>query len=122
MLAEEQQRLLAAHRAAHRVHAMEVDVQPRQRVVEDLRHAGEVVDLALRAPGEAAAQVCALAVGVDDCEAADRREVAQSFAFVLPQPPRPCGEMTRAIVGLFCGVYQLGRSTTAWLVRPSWAR
>ena len=50
MAGDEEEGLLAAHAPADRVDTVRVDVHPRQRELDDLRHAGEVVDLAGASP------------------------------------------------------------------------
>ena len=50
MAREQEEALLCTHAAADRVDPAPVDVQPGERQVHDLRHPGEVLDLAERAP------------------------------------------------------------------------
>src|SRR5204862_3211100 len=71
---EEEQRLLSAHAAAECVDPMTIDVQPGDGVLRDLRHPGEVTDLSWITPREES-QLPALALWVDDGEAAARRQV-----------------------------------------------
>ena len=59
---------------AEAVDAVRGDVQPRQRPADDLRHAGEVVDLPGRAPRVVRKQ-SALPVGAHDREPADRGQL-----------------------------------------------
>jgi hypothetical protein len=73
--AREKKGFLSAHAAAERVDAMAVDVEPRYGALRDLRHPCQVADLSGVSPGEER-QLPALALGVDDGEAAAGREVS----------------------------------------------
>jgi hypothetical protein len=77
----EQQRLLPAHAAAEDIDPLEVDVQPRQRCLDDLRHPRQVVDPARVAVREEARVVrrlvegvAGLVVGAAEAVRADERE------------------------------------------------
>ena len=86
----QQQRLLSTHAAAERIHAVPIDVEPAQRVLGDLRHAGEVANLPRVTPG-VEGQVASLTLGIDDGEAADRRQPAPAPNVLLRAHPAPMG-------------------------------
>ena len=75
MARDEHQRLLAAHAASQYVDTAAVDAEPGERVLDDLRHVREVVDLARVAIGEVL-QLPSHPVRVDDDEAGAAGEVA----------------------------------------------
>src|SRR5206468_8737004 len=72
---EQKQRLLSAHATAERVDATTVDAQPGDGMFRDQRHPGEVANLSWVAPREER-QPAALALGIDDGEAAVCRQVS----------------------------------------------
>src|SRR6266566_3637691 len=72
---EQEKRLLSAHAAAERVHAMTLDPQPGDGPFRDPRHPRKVANLSGVAPGEES-QLTALAFRMDDGEAAARRQVS----------------------------------------------
>jgi hypothetical protein len=73
-----------------------IDAQPRQALLDDVRHSREVTDLAGVAPREER-QGTALAFGIDDREVAKRRQPPQRGRSCVRPTPRPCGEMTSGI-------------------------
>ena len=79
---EQEQRLLASHAASDRVHAARGDPQPRERMLDDRGHSGEVHDLAGVTP-RVQLETPALPVGVDDGEAAERRQVPPASRVLL---------------------------------------
>ena len=72
MPADEKKRLLSAHAAADRVHALRVDSQPGAGLAEDRRHPREVVDLTPPAPG-VERKASSHSAGTDDGERPARR-------------------------------------------------
>ncbi len=73
MLGDEQQCLLAAHRAADRVDAVGID--PNAEAPDDRRHARQVADLTRVAPG-VLVQAPAFTAGIDDGEPSLARQIA----------------------------------------------
>ena len=98
MLRDEEQRLLPAHRASERVDAVRVDVHAE--VLDDLRHPGEIGDLARVAP-RVLVQPPSLAAGIDDREVALAGQVAPEPGVVAgahPAAVRRDDERDRAAV------------------------
>src|SRR5664279_2954379 len=72
---EEEQRLLAAHASAHRVHATSCDMQPGAGALARRGHSSVVRNLAWTSP-RIQLEASALTLGVDDGEVSERRQVA----------------------------------------------
>src|SRR5205823_5806213 len=75
MPGRQQQGLLPAHASAERVDLRALDSDPRQGAGEDLRHPGQVLDLAC-GPPRVPRQAAALTVRTDDGERSLAGEVA----------------------------------------------
>jgi hypothetical protein len=74
VLAKQQQRLVTAHAAPDGIDLPRVDSKPRQRGADDLRHAGEIVDLSSVTPG-GKRQDPSHPAGADERKVSLRREV-----------------------------------------------
>ena len=122
MLAEEEQDLLAAHRAADAEDAVAVDPEPGQRLLGDVGHPGEVVDLlpvAPRVERDPASHPAGQMTAKPPCAGRSPHR----FAFAFGLTPRPCGEITSGNGGgRCCGEYCAGTSTIAGRGSPLCAR
>ena len=80
---DQQQRLLSAHAAAHRVDAVRPDPQPGERRLRDVLHVREVVDLPRPAP-RVQGQHPSVSLGADHREPAAGRQVAPEPEICTP--------------------------------------